>query len=580
MDTYRTWQIEQNADFLNSDKQWFMLVACPGAGKTTAMLMNARDTFLAGFCDFLVYVVPTDHLKTQAKKSAKRFGFELMTDFNGYVTADYNGIVITYQQLASERSNELIQLNLRKRKAFCILDEPHHMADGLSWGSMAQQALSKVERGVMGSGTPFRSDEYQIPFVEYALDPETGKKTLVADYPYGYARALADYVCRAIFFKNGEVEAEWLSKNKKKVVKARFSDMLPEALMNERLRATISPDGNWIKEVIRQAFDDNTRLRNGEGQGENHTNAQILIIAADIQSAEGIAEIYHDITGDTPYLVTSDDEHGGSEDIEKFAKSNARCIISVDMISEGVDIPTLRQLIYATNKTTRLYFMQAVGRVVRVQQGRELDNAYVYIPSDPRLVQYAMDIEQEVTHVLETRDDLCRHCQQSPCICEKEPPKPPKGEREKLYVIGTEYVPDGGEYYGNRHEQHRISRAEQMKNDKQLRAPVEDIAQVIWIMEQEQGYSKEPASHQATKPEYNIDDTRQNLRRVAAALFYKLAVLKMGQYATKEQLSREVGKQHGWYNNQIGVETQEAMTIEQLRAKIEWANRMIANYGQ
>ena len=51
------------------------------------------------------------------------------------------------------------------------------------------------------SGTPFRNDNNQIPFVEYA----DGKSR--ADFSYGYGDALADNVCRPVYFPTIEGEA-------------------------------------------------------------------------------------------------------------------------------------------------------------------------------------------------------------------------------------------------------------------------------------------------------------------------------------------------------------------------------------
>jgi superfamily II DNA or RNA helicase len=71
------------------------------------------------------------------------------------------------------------------------------------------------------------------------------------------------------------------------------------------------------------------------------------------------------------------------------------------MVSEGVDIPRLRVLIYATNITTRLFFRQAIGRVIR---GPE-PPAVVFLPADPLLLQFAAEIRQERLEALRKRRD-------------------------------------------------------------------------------------------------------------------------------------------------------------------------------
>ena len=70
------------------------------------------------------------------------------------------------------------------------------------------------------------------------------------------------------------------------------------------------------------------------------------------------------------------------------------------MVSEGVDIPRLRVAVYATTVATELFFRQAVGRVVRWQQGRPDQRAYVFIPDDPRLRTHAFAIAEARRHVL------------------------------------------------------------------------------------------------------------------------------------------------------------------------------------
>jgi hypothetical protein len=92
-----------------------------------------------------------------------------------------------------------------------------------------------------------------------------------------------------------------------------------------------------------------------------------------------------------------------SEKIKHFTESNAPWIVAVRMISEGVDIPRLRVGVYATNIQSELFFRQAVGRFVRMIDGLEEQSASLYIPADPILIRYALQIKEERDHYL-TRD--------------------------------------------------------------------------------------------------------------------------------------------------------------------------------
>ena len=75
------------------------------------------------------------------------------------------------------------------------------------------------------------------------------------------------------------------------------------------------------------------------------------------------------------------------------------------MVSEGVDIPRLRVGVFATNTTTELFFRQAVGRIVRWTPGVPRQQAYMFMPDDPRLRLFARGIAEQRRHSLRRRVD-------------------------------------------------------------------------------------------------------------------------------------------------------------------------------
>ena len=104
-----------------------------------------------------------------------------------------------------------------------------------------------------------------------------------------------------------------------------------------------------------------------------------------------------------PVVVLSDDNNA-SKKIKMFGESDSQWIVACNMVSEGVDIPRLRVGVYATTITTRMYFRQFLGRMVRITPEPEgVQVAYVYLPADPRLKRLAEEIESEQKHVLRLR---------------------------------------------------------------------------------------------------------------------------------------------------------------------------------
>jgi hypothetical protein len=89
-----------------------------------------------------------------------------------------------------------------------------------------------------------------------------------------------------------------------------------------------------------------------------------LVIAPSIQMAEYMATLIELVEGERPMMVHSQMPNAESK-IKAFRNTDKRWIVSVAMISEGVDIRRLRVLIYLPTALTELAFRQAIGRVVR-----------------------------------------------------------------------------------------------------------------------------------------------------------------------------------------------------------------------
>ena len=134
-------------------------------------------------------------------------------------------------------------------------------------------------------------------------------------------------------------------------------------------------------------------------RSEEQRDAGGLVIARDQSHARDMADELHAITGQQPILAVSDDP-GASEQIRTFEVGTMPWIVAVKMVSEGVDIPRLRVAVYATNVVSELFFRQAVGRLVRMQDGIDEQTSYFYIPEDERLTAFAQVIEEERDHAL------------------------------------------------------------------------------------------------------------------------------------------------------------------------------------
>jgi superfamily II DNA or RNA helicase len=98
--------------------------------------------------------------------------------------------------------------------------------------------------------------------------------------------------------------------------------------------------------------------------------------------------------------VTSD-EADASARIAAFSAGGRRWLVSVLMVSEGVDIPRLRVGVYATAARTELFFRQVIGRFVRRTLTPKAQMSYLLMPADGRLKALAARIEEERNHALD-----------------------------------------------------------------------------------------------------------------------------------------------------------------------------------
>jgi superfamily II DNA or RNA helicase len=385
----RAWQKEATEAVRAHSDASFLASATPAAGKTTFGLHIAHRMLSAGFVSRVVVVGPTTHICRQWAADAGRYGIDLepnRPNSDGPESADFHGVAVTYQTVAAGPDTH--RLAAERRPTLLIADEPHHMGDQAAWGLRARRAFDGARFRLLLSGTPFRSDNSAIPWVTYDEDGLSR-----ADYVYGYPQALVDRVCRPITFLPYDGEMEWVSDGRLR--SADFDLVLPAAEAARRLRTALSPEGDWMGEVLR---DGDARL--SEVRAGGHADAGGLVIASDQDHARAIAARLEAVAGERPELVMSD-EPGASRRIAEFAASDRRWLVSVLMVSEGVDIPRLRVGVYATAARTELFFRQVVGRFIRTTPGPGRQMSYLLMPADSRLKALAHEIELERRHALD-----------------------------------------------------------------------------------------------------------------------------------------------------------------------------------
>src|SRR5262249_21225650 len=199
------------------------------------------------------------------------------------------------------------------------------------------------------TGTPFRSDDNPIPFVDYVRDGSDGLPRSRSDSSYGYADALADGVVRPVIFLAYSGETRWRTSAGDELA-VRLGEPVTPDIIAQAWRTALDPSGDWMPQVLRAADARLQRLRAG-----GIPDAGGLVIATDQKKARAYARLLADLTGEKAVVVLSDDA-GASQKIADFAAGTTRWLVAVRMVSEGVDIPRLAVGVYATSASTPLFF--------------------------------------------------------------------------------------------------------------------------------------------------------------------------------------------------------------------------------
>lgn len=393
-DGLRSWQRDSLAT-AEASKEDFMLAACPGAGKSLWAISLALRAIERREVERIHIVVPGRHLVEQIIRSARARGLKLVYADNakryGIEPPDYHGVVTTYQSIHS--APLIYRKAATQRRTLVILDEIHHGAERSGWGDALKQAYEFAYRRVLMTGTPFRSDGYAIPFCRYGTD-----QMIEIDYAYSFRNAWAepndDRPIRFLNFHKIDARCQWIKDGTRHDVTLSEvdADREPAALQN-----ALMVTDPWWRETFNRAHETlmSKRMIVADAAG--------LVITQNQSHARQVAEYIQRNTGTSPALVISDSPEAG-EVLREFIEGTSPWCVSVQMVSEGVDVPRCEVEIYATNILQRLFFAQAVGRPIRRRGQSDAQTADIFLPMAPTLMQYASEIEDMQRHALRDRE--------------------------------------------------------------------------------------------------------------------------------------------------------------------------------
>jgi superfamily II DNA or RNA helicase len=258
----RAWQRSALARYIAAAPQDFLAVATPGAGKTAFALRVASELL----ADRVIDAITGRHADRAPQDAvvARRGGRRHrdrpgLPQLHGRTSADYRGIAVTYAGVAAHPL--LHRARTEGRRTLVVLDEVHHAGDARSWGDAVKEAFDPAARRLTLTGTPFRSDDNPIPFVDYLPDGDGALRSR-ADHAYGYAEALADGVVRPVVFLAYSGQSSWRTSAGEEFT-ARLGEPMTAEQTARAWRTALDPGGEWIPAVLAAADRRLTAHRNG-----------------------------------------------------------------------------------------------------------------------------------------------------------------------------------------------------------------------------------------------------------------------------------------------------------------------------
>lgn len=397
------WQAESLNRYRGLTRTDYLNNACPGAGKTNFGVDLLFGDISTGASEKGCILSPGITVNEQWQKALSKKGLEFImdVDFNHKgISDDYQGVILTYQTLSNPKNVEWLDHFCRKYSTTSILDELHHLADDQTWGEGAERAFARARRRVGLTGTAFRS-KGKILGVTYGDDGyclSDIKDGVTYGYTFLYRHGVMAGINRLLEFPtvNGDMTWKEYDGMLANIITSDFDKELSQEQQRHRLLTALEPDSGWMTEMLKGSVKQLRELRT------SIPDAAALYICMDYEHAKAIrSRLLNEFGIDAALVHTKED--GSHKVLDDFKISDRAAIVSVQMVTEGVDIPRLRVLGWATNITTDSRIAQAVGRINRNTNEDGLDTGYIYFPKDPVYLEYAKMIMEDCKVALDAR---------------------------------------------------------------------------------------------------------------------------------------------------------------------------------
>lgn len=428
----RNWQIEAKTNCLSQltqGKKVWVQETVTGGGKTVFGRETALDLYEAGMIDLIIVLAPSigverGWLNTFRGSLNATAGPSYQDDTQVWVST-YAGYKAICNALA-----------VRRTKGYLLIaDEYHHAEREAFWGRGVSVLGSHAAHVLMLSGTPWRT-KGTIALLEEERNTEgnfyyDNNGMVVPDHSYRYADDLASetrgtvtvhflFQPAEVVDKNGVLhEMPVDPENWQAFADQNCDEPLGKYVTITKDKDTFNPrlEGRTMHQSLISNGLQCLELSRGEiYRASGIKDVSIMHIACASISDASSVELY--INSHFPGVKAEkivSDSASSTKRLEEIQLACRQCsadrpdvIISVGMISEGVDIPAIKVTVYFNRITTLLYMIQLIGRGQRriwlneknsyADQDDLIDQtpSYFLAPAHPYIMWMASEIEKDI----------------------------------------------------------------------------------------------------------------------------------------------------------------------------------------
>jgi superfamily II DNA or RNA helicase len=107
----------------------------------------------------------------------------------------------------------------------------------------------------------------------------------------------------------------------------------------------------------------------------------------------------------TSFFTCNENSKRRKEILEDFSNSDIKCLISIRVLDEGIDVPEVENAFLLASSRNRRQFVQRRGRILRKSQNKDYANLYDFICLPPLGEKSSSIVERELERIIEMTAD-------------------------------------------------------------------------------------------------------------------------------------------------------------------------------